>query len=213
MKGLVIIGGGGHGKVIADAAEASGQWNQISFLDDSLAPGASVGIWSVLGTLSSIGRLGPDDFDVAVAVGDNRRRMEIVSRVSALGYRLPVIVHPTAYVSQRAVIGSASVVLTHAAVLVGSRLGAGCIVNTGASVDHDCIVGDGVHLSPGARLAGGVRVSECVWLGMGSSTIAQVSIGSNAVVGAGSVVLKDVPAESTIAGVPAVRISPDWPDE
>lgn len=203
MSGLLILGAGGHGLVVADAAHEMGCWPEIAFLDDDKRDHGAGDVWPIIGRTSELERLRNKFSELAVAIGANDRRLELVLELIGLEYELPVIVHPTAYVSSKASIGSGTVILAQSAINPATTIGRACIVNTSASVDHDCWLDDGVHISPGAHLAGGVRVGRCAWLGIGSSVRDRVTIGQRAMLGAGAVAIDDIPDDCTAIGVPA----------
>lgn len=202
MTGLLIVGAGGHGKVVADTAYESGRWDKIAFLDDRYPLLNSSLLWPVLGKIEQASSFLLDYPNLAIAIGDNLLRLELIHCFTELGFLMPIIVHPTAFVSKSAIIGAGTVVFAQAAINAGSQIGIGSIVNTGATIDHDCAVGDGVHISPGAHLAGNVTVGSYSWLGIGSSVIQQISIGENVIIGAGAVITKNVPNDVTVVGVP-----------
>lgn len=202
MRRLAILGAGGHGKVVADAASLSG-WGEISFYDDALAATTLVGPWPVHGGIADLLRNRSMMDGVIVAVGDNRTRLNCQAAVEAAGIAMAIVVHPAAVISQHAQVGSGSVVLAGAVVGPFARIARCCIVNTAATVDHDCVLGDGVHIGPGAHLGGGVCVGEAGWVGLGASVRQGVAIGTLAVVGAGAAVVHDVPDGATVVGVPA----------
>ena len=202
MNGLLIIGAGGHGKVVADAALSAG-WGRIAFLDDRAATLSSALGLPVLGTLDDLPSLPGEYHHAVVAIGGAPLRMELTGRCTQIGFEVVSIVHPGASVSRFATLGRGSVVFAQAAINADASLGTACIVNTGATVDHDCRIGDAVHICPGAHLAGNVRVGDRAWIGIGASTRQGVVIGTNAMVGAGAVVVTDVPHEATVVGVPA----------
>ena len=203
MSSLLIVGAGGHGRVVADAASAMGSWRRVAFLDDRFPNLKQVDDWAVLDVCSGASRLRNGFSDLCVAIGDNRRRVELLRGYADLGFRLAVVRHPAAFVSGLAEVGPGSVVFAQAAINIGARLGTGCIVNTGATIDHDCILEDGVHVSPGAHLGGDVRVGLYSWIGVGASVRHQASIGASVTVGAGGAVVDDVTDGSTVIGVPA----------
>lgn len=208
MTSLLIVGAGGHGKVVADSAAEIGRWKKLAFLDDRYPSLQRVGIWPVAGALENAPEIRHYYPDAVVAIGSGRRRLEVLEMLIEIGYRTPVIVHPTAFVSRFAELGGGTVVLPNAVIHTGAKLGVGCIVNTAATVDHDCTLEDGVHLSPGAHLAGEVHVGRCTWIGVGASIRNRTRIGSDAVVGVGAAVVSDLPDDVTAVGVPA-RIQND----
>jgi len=202
LSGLLIIGGGGHGKVVADAAMSSG-WSRVAFLDDrGQALGSPAGL-PILGAVSELQAHAGKFSAAVVALGDGRRRLLLQAECLAAGLEVVSIIHPTAFVSRFASLAPGCVVLAQAAINVDSRLGRGCIVNTGATVDHDCVLGEGVHICPGAHLAGSVHVGNYTWVGIGASVREGVAIGPGATVGAGAVVVGNVAADVTVVGVPA----------
>lgn len=202
MSGLLVLGAGGHGKVIADAAFESGRWERIAFLDDQHPSIEIVNRWPVVGTFNQAPILIRDYTDIVVAVGNNVVRIQTLDKLKTCGFRLPKIVHPSAYVSKDAHLEEGCVVLAQSVINIGAKLGLGCIINTGATIDHDCNLSDGVHISPGAHLAGSVTVGEYSWIGIGASIIQGINIGDNVIVGAGGVVIEDLPANVVASGVP-----------
>lgn len=203
MTGLLVVGAGGHGKVVADAAAGTGAWSRIAFLDDDHEAGTTVGSWEILGTMDDAGRFQENCGDLVVAIGAATTRLELLRRAASEGFTLPVVVHPSAAVSPLAELGRGTVVLAKAAVNPGATLAEGCIVNTGATVDHDCELGQGVHVAPGAHLAGSIRIGRCSWIGIGASVREGATIGAEVTVGAGASVVSDLPDGVTAMGVPA----------
>ncbi|CEZ22189.1 pilin glycosylation protein PglB [Neisseria meningitidis] len=199
---LAVIGAGGHGKVVAELAAALGTYGEIVFLDDR-AQGSINGFPVIGTTLLLENSLSPEQFDIAVAVGNNRIRRQIAEKAAALGFALPVLIHPDAYVSPSATVGQGSVVMAKAAVQAGSVLKDGVIVNTAATVDHDCLLDAFVHISPGAHLSGNTHIGEESWIGTGACSRQQIRIGSRATIGAGAVIVCDIPDGMTVAGNPA----------
>ncbi|HFC8547263.1 TPA: NeuD/PglB/VioB family sugar acetyltransferase [Neisseria lactamica] len=199
---LAVIGAGGHGKVVAELAAALGTYGEIVFLDDR-AQGSINGFPVIGTTLLLENSLSPEQFDIAVAVGNNRIRRQIAEKAAALGFALPVLIHPDAYVSPSATVGQGSVVMAKAAVQAGSVLKDGVIVNTAATVDHDCLLDAFVHISPGAHLSGNTHIGEESWIGTGACSRQQIRIGSRATIGAGTVIVCDIPDGMTVAGNPA----------
>jgi sugar O-acyltransferase (sialic acid O-acetyltransferase NeuD family) len=203
---LLVAGAGGHGRVLADAALATGNFSDVAFLDDNIV-GQTVEGWSVVGRLKDLARFAREYAVFAVGIGNPKLRLDLLSRALEQGFECHTIIHPRAYLSSRAVIADGCALMAGACVNVGARLGRGCIVNTGASVDHDCDLDEGVHVSPGAHLAGNVRIGARTWFGIGAVAKQNIRIGSDVTIGAGAVVVTDVPDGVTVVGNPARILS------
>ncbi|TCL60278.1 sugar O-acyltransferase (sialic acid O-acetyltransferase NeuD family) [Hydrogenispora ethanolica] len=199
-----IIGAGGQGKVILDLLKALQGTTVIGFFDQNVAQGPVLGI-SVLGTLDELFRswktLSIDQ--VVIAIGDNQTRRAIYQRLVDAEIPTVSLVHPRAYISSFAKLGRAITVCGHAFIGPGTEIGNNCLVNTAASIDHDCKIGDHVHICPGVRLAGGVCIDSESMIGIGANVLPGIHVGEHCLVGAGSTVIDDVPAYTTVAGVPA----------
>jgi len=199
---IAILGAGGHGKVVADAAMIIHGASVVGFLDDdpSLTGQTLLGL-PVLGVIPLWHEF---DIDLVVpAVGDNRARRDVVLRESARKATIATIVHSAAVVSRRAHLGAGTTVLAGAVINADALVGENVIVNTGAIVEHDCAIGPHVHIAPGCCVAGAVRVGEGSLLGIGCRILPGVNVGRWCVVGAGAVVIRDVEDGITVAGVPA----------
>lgn len=199
---LAIVGAGGHGRVLADAALEAG-WRDVFFFDERHPSLVLNEGWPVVGALPDL-LSAPARFDgVAIGIGDGRTRMRILDRLLDVGLNLVTIVHPRAWVSSRAELEAGTLVSAGAVVNTGARIARGCIVNTGATVDHDCLLAPGVHVAPGAHVSGGVEIGSCSWIGVGASVRQKTRIGTDVIVGAGAVVVSDIPDGVVAVGVPA----------
>ena len=201
MSRLYIVGAGGHGKVVAEAAETMGLWSEIVFVDQKYPELTSCGAWTVVGkSIQDIAAAGSDFF---VAIGDNATRFKVFKACEEQGFNPVSIQHVSAYVSQHSQVGNGTLICAGAVVGVGSVISECCIINTTASVDHDCALGQAVHLSPGVHLAGEVSVGDFSWLGTGVSTRQVLRIASNVIVGVGAAVVSDLDEPGTYVGIPA----------
>jgi UDP-perosamine 4-acetyltransferase len=202
---VVILGAGGHGRVVLEILRAGGRYSPIGFIDanTSLA-GTQIGGVPVLGAANQLPKLRQSKLRHAiVAIGDNRTRQRYAQTLVEHGFELINAIHPSASIASSATLGANVVVAAGAVICTDARIGDCVIVNTNAVVDHECEIGDAVHVCPGALLAGRVRVGDGAFVGLGAKVIQCLSIGELAVIGAGAVVLKDVPAGATAVGVPA----------
>jgi sugar O-acyltransferase (sialic acid O-acetyltransferase NeuD family) len=195
---ILIVGTGGQGRVAADAARESGV--------DICGPVEARTAESIQ---EQAERHGCDH--VHIAVGFNPAREQISGMAEAAGLPLAAIVHPSAIVASGVTIGEGCAVMAGAVIQVGSVLGRGVIVNSHASIDHDCLLDDYSAVSPGAILGGNVRIGARTWIGLGAALIHGRSVGSDSVVGAGAVVLRDIPSLVVAWGNPCREMRPRNP--
>lgn len=205
---LLIAGAGGHGRVVADTALATGNFSSVAFLDDRVTGRTTIEGWPIVGTLDQLEELSSAFQAFVAGIGDPALRLSLLGRARNAGLQCPTIIHPTATVSAYSSIGAGTVVVAGACINVGVRTGEACIINTGATVDHDCVLADAVHVCPGAHIAGHVEIGTRTWFGIGAVATQGIRIGANAMIGAGSVVIRDLPDGVTAAGNPARDIGP-----
>ena len=203
QESLLIVGAGGQGVSAAACALQSGRFGSIAFLDDRLTPGTRVLGLPVLGPVRLLdwrkGRFGC----IHVAIGENQIRLTLLQTACALGYAAPPLVPPSALVSPWAQLEPGCAVLAGATVGPLCSVGTGAIVNTRAVAEHHCRIGAGAHLSPMACLLGRARVERCGWVCARATVLPGVTVGENAVVGAGAVLRSDLPPGALAVGMPA----------
>ena len=195
MNRLIIIGAGGHGKVVADIAAKIG-YTDICFADDH-AKGQCLG-FPILGGTAHLEAWNDGATDFVIGIGNNAVRKKIAEEYDINWVRL---VHPSAQIGLQASIGRGTVVMAGAVINACAGVGEHCIINTRAVVEHDNRIGNYVHLSPGVTLSGTVTVGECTWLGTGTSVINNVDICANVTVGVGSVVIRSIQKEGIYYGL------------
>jgi sugar O-acyltransferase (sialic acid O-acetyltransferase NeuD family) len=201
MSSILIIGAGGHGKVVADILLSGGS-QVLGFLDDDPATWYTLRLGlPVLGPIDDYVRFAPDG--LALGIGSNAARQQIIARMPEAESLWRNAIHQSAIISPSAQIGRAVVIAAGAIVNPDAVIGDYAIVNTGATVDHDCVIGDYAHIAPGAHLSGGVRVGRGALVGVGAAVAPGCSIGNRSVVGAGAAVVRNVPDGVTAKGVPA----------
>lgn len=201
--GFYVIGAGGHAKVVLSTLQAAGIKADGIFDDSPEKQGLELFGVRVIGSLDAARAMKPQVG--IIAIGDNKSRHRIAEEFA--GWEWPCIVHPNSYVHHSVSLGPGTVVFAGCVVQPDTRIGSHVIINTGATVDHDCVIHNFVHLAPGTHLAGYVVVEEGVLMGVGSVAIPGVRIGAWSVVGAGGVVIKDLPSFVVAVGVPAKPIS------
>lgn len=208
MKPVIIIGGGGHAKVLLSTLRELDH-PVLGFTDPNEELESLQGA-ARLGGDEAILNYDPDEIFLVNGVGSTQPgpvRAKIFHHWKAKGYHFATLIHPDAVVAQEAEIGEGSMILAGAVIQTDVRIGENTIINTRSSVDHDSDIGPHVHIAPGSTLCGAVTVGEGCHIGAGATIIQGITIGAGAMVAAGSVVLREVKPESRVLGNPA-RIIP-----
>lgn len=200
---LVIIGAGGHGKVVADIALKLNCYKEIVFLDDS-AKGSTIGI-HIVGVVNDYTKW-IESSDFIVAIGNSKIREFFLNLLKNANASFATLVHPNAVVGTDVVIGEGTVVMAGAIINSGARVGKGVIVNTACSIDHDNTIGDFCHISVGSHLGGTVKVGDHTMIGAGATVINNIEICEECIIGAGAVVVKNIYRKGTFIGVPMRNI-------
>ncbi len=200
MNKLIIIGAGGHGKVIADNALKNG-YTDIAFLDD-FAVDDCMG-FKVVGKISDIEKFNDKHTDFIIGIGNNAVRRKIAESYDVNWVSL---IHPSATTAVNVTVKKGTVIMAGAIVNPCAVIGEHCIINTGAVVEHDNVIENYVHISPKATLGGTVNIGSTTHVGIGATVINNINICSNCVIGAGTVVVKNIEENGTYVGNPARRI-------
>lgn len=201
-KQVIVIGAGGHGKVIADIARCCGD-KVLGFLDDSPQRPEGLCGFPVLGEVKDY--VNYLDAWFVIAIGNGKVRQRVAERLKGVNWYTAI--HPGAIVSpMETAIGEGTVVMAGAVVNPCAVIGKHCILNTGSSVDHDNRIGDYTHISVGAALAGTVTVGNTVWVGAGAVVSNNISICDDCMIGAGAVVVRNIEETGTYVGVPARKV-------
>lgn len=201
---FVIIGHGGHSKVISDLVLASRENEIVSYLDDKFEELKMRGkaFYGPIGSLKELIKYF-NELKIIIAIGNNLTRKMIVQKLNLPEEMYGTLIHTSAVVSPSAKIGNGTVIMPHAVVNADSQIGKHSIINTGSVVEHDCNLGDFVHISPQASMTGGVQIKEGASVGSGATIIPNSIIGEWSVIGAGATVISHIPSHCTAVGTPA----------
>lgn len=202
-RSIILLGAGGHAKVLLDALRCNGV-EVLGFVGpDALATDLDV---KCLGDDDSIENFSVEEVALVNGVGNIGLRQRLFDAFKARGYDFAQVIHPSAIVSEADDLAEGAQVMAGSVIQAGVSIGENVIINTGACIDHDCSVGAHSHVAVGAVLAGDVSVGNRVFVGAGSSVIPGVHLGDDAVVGAGAAVICDVAPGKTVVGVPAKEL-------
>jgi UDP-perosamine 4-acetyltransferase len=200
-KPIVILGGGGHARVVIDALRCAG--HVIAGVVDPKPDVAQTLPKDITWLGKDLSQARPGEVQVAIGVGSvdvggKNPRPALFAEAKAGGFEILSFRHPSAIVAGDVALGEGVQIMAGAILQPGVRLGVNCIVNSGASLDHDCWIGDHVHIAPGAVLSGTVAVGDGCHVGTGAIVIQGIRIGAEARIAAGAVVTRDVPAAARV---------------
>jgi UDP-perosamine 4-acetyltransferase len=204
MRPIIILGAGGHARVLADTlmllktpvlgcVAPERPWKPISGVDylgdDSVIGGYQTGDVALVNGVGS--------------VGNPAARRSLFMRLLDAGYAFSSVIHPSTILGSDVELSEGVQLMAGVIIQAGCAIGKNVIVNTGARIDHDCEIGDDAHIAPGAVLSGNVKVGDRSHIGTGASVRQGVRVGADVVIGVGASVVSDIPAGALAVGVPA----------
>lgn len=211
MNDLLIIGASGFGREVAWLVErinsVSPTWNLLGFLDDNAAvQGTTVNGYPVLGGSDAAARY--ENAYFVCAVGASKVRCAIIEKLCAVApnVKFATLIDPSVEMSQTVSVGEGSIICAHTILTVNITVGKHCILNLDCTVGHDAILHDFVTLYPSVNVSGITEIGTCSEMGTGSVIIQCKTVGHHTIVGAGAVVVKDLPEKCTAVGSPAKPI-------
>ena len=200
---IIIIGSGGHAKVIVDILETSSDYQISGLLDPGNLGNTVLGV-PVVGDDILLESLYAEGMKkVFIAIGDNRKRGILFNKAKKIGYTVVNAISCHSTVSSSVKLGEGIAIMAGAVINPDTIIGDNTIINTGTTIDHDCIISKNVHIAPGCSIAGRVKIGSGSFIGIGTKIIPEISVGSSTVIGAGSVVINNIPSRVTAFGVPA----------
>ena len=209
-KKIVLIGGGGHCKVVISILKKLDNFEIAGIVDNYKSESFISGI-KIIGTdddLKDIYKSGIHDALITVgSIKDNTKRYRLFNMAREIGYKVPVIISPEAIVDKSVRIDEGTVIMPGSIINIDSSIEKNCIINTGVIIEHDCKIEDHCHIAPGVHISGAVNIGELSFIGIGATIIQGIKIGKNVTIGAGSVVIKDIPDNVIAVGNPAKIIS------
>ena len=201
MTKLLIIGTGGHSRVIIEAAIESGiEIIGLIDLDYKNQKEAILNI-EVLGALDTLNQFKNNEISVIIAVGDNYKRRELFHKVNTLGYSMINVIHPRAIISPSAKLGKGVFVNVGAVINSKAKIGNNIIINTGAIIEHEVEIADHSHMAPKVCVGGRTKIGENTFIGLGTNVANNILVGNNVTIGAGSTIIRDVNSNLKVVGV------------
>jgi len=199
-KPVILLGAGGHAKVLLDSLRLEGR-NVTGLLSPDLEKGSRFLGLEVFGDDEQLKEYSPTEIDLVNGIGSlpfQDLRWSVSNKVRSWGYKLLTIIHPSAIVSSRVSMEEGVQIMAGCVIQAGCIIGRDTIINTGCTIDHDCEIDQNTHIAPGCTLSGGVNIGKSVHIGTGTSIIQNVAIGEGTVVAAGTTLYKDVEANMCV---------------
>jgi sugar O-acyltransferase (sialic acid O-acetyltransferase NeuD family) len=206
MKKIILIGNGGHAKVVIDILHLMKGFQIIGVTSKSLKPGSTFRNYSVLGDDNILKDYDREKFIVAMGLGgyrDNNLREGVYKYIKKMGFNFINIIHPSAVISESVKLGESVIIFPGVVLNTDVEIGNNTIIATGSTIDHETIIGNNVLISAGVTIGAYARIQDNSVIALGAKVISGITIGKDSLVAAGAVVIKDVPDNESVFGIPA----------
>ncbi|MCM1262458.1 MAG: acetyltransferase [Butyrivibrio sp.] len=211
MKDIIIFGAGGLGREVTWLIERINQrqeekWRILGFLDDGVEKGTVVQGFQVLGGIDYLKGVSRS-IAVVCAVGNAGIRYNIIEKIRENKFlNFPNLFDPDVVYSDSINIGQGNIICAGAILSVNVEIGDFCLIDWNCTVGHETKINSFVTLYPSVNVSGSVVINEITEVGTGTHIIQGKAIGSRSIIGAGSVVIRNIPDCCTAVGNPAVPI-------
>ncbi|XOK61325.1 acetyltransferase [Paenibacillus elgii] len=208
MEKIIVVGSGGHAKVVIDIIEKTGKYKILGLIDSYRFPKETVCGYEILGNESVLLQLKGEIYGGVVAIGDNWIRNKVVDKIKSIvpWFKFVSLVHPSAVLGNSVMIGDGTIVMAGSVINSNVIIGEHSIINTKSSVDHDCFIGDYCTIAPGVTLGGNIKMGSYSVVSLGANIIHSIHIGEHTIIGAGSTVVRNIGSYAVAYGTPAKRI-------
>ena len=176
---ILLIGGGGHCKSVIDVIELEDKYEIAGIIDTKERIGQEVLGYKVIACDDDLSELFKTYTYAFVTVGhirSNALRITLFNVLKTIGYNIPLITSPLAYVSKHSIVGEGSIIMHHALVNANAKVGKNCIINSKALIEHDAIIEDNCHISTATVINGGVVVKQNCFVGSNATTKEYVEV-------------------------------------
>jgi len=173
MKKILLIGGGGHCKSVIDVIEQEGKYEIAGIIDKKELLGQDILGYKVIASdndLETLFRTYKYAFVTVGQIQSNILRVKLFKQLETIGYELPIIISPLAYVSKYSTIDKGTIIMHHALVNTDAKIGQNCIINSKALIEHDTNIEEHCHISTGTIINGGVVVKKNSFIGSNTTT-------------------------------------------
>ena len=201
---IILIGAGGHAKSCIDVIKNTNDYEIFGLIGETNQKGSMINNYKVIGTDQDLIKLSNYVKLAFISIGQIKSykvKYDLHLRAKEIGFILPTIISPLAYVSDHAEIGEGTIIMHGAIINSGAKIGSNCIINTRSIVEHETIVEDHCHISTGVILNGNVKVKQKSFVGSGVVVKENISIGEQSIIRMGLEILQDVRDNSIVKRV------------
>jgi len=176
---IVLLGGGGHCHSVIDVIEQENKYQIIGIVDKKELIGTDVLGYKIIASDDDLEEIYKTCKNAIITVGQiesNHVRVKLFNRLKEIGFNLPIIISPIAYVSKHSFIDEGTVVMHHALINANVKTGKNCIINSKALIEHDVIIEDNCHISTASVINGAVLVKANSFFGSNATSKQSVEI-------------------------------------
>lgn len=209
-KKILLIGAGGHAESIIDSILTLDNYQIEGIIDQKEKLNQSVLDVKIIGEDKDLAYFYKKGIkNVVISIGFikcNQIRRRVYDICKNIGYQFPNIIDRDAILSNSVTLGEGNYIGKGVVINSNVHIGNSCIINTRSVVEHGCRIDDFVHLATACVLCGNVWVKQNSFIGAQSTIIQNITIGEETLVGAGSLVLKEIAAHKIAYGSPAKEV-------
>lgn len=208
MQDIAIFGAGGFGlevlMLIEQINQSSEKWNPIGFFDDEATVGTLVNDLPVIGGIDHLNNW-KHPLAVVVALGSASAKRSVLRKITLKNVIFPTLIHPSVIMGNPKFlqIGEGCIICAQTVITTNIKIGRFVTINLACTVGHETEIGDYSSFMPTVNISGDCKIGEANFWGTGAKVINGKTVGDDVTIGAGAVVITDIPSGVTAVGMPA----------
>lgn len=203
-QNAIIVGAGTYGEVYAEYLKQD--YKILGFIDDNVTlKGQYINGVQVLGNLDWLIENGDLLINIFIPIGNTRVKKNMLEKVRQYGFPTPNYIHPSVNIDPSVKLGANAIYILQGSIVMPlATIHDDVMISSSTTISHHTIVEEGVFVSFGVKIGASLRVKTCAYIGIGAIIMTGVNeVGQDALIGAGAVVIKDVPDNAVVVGNPA----------
>ncbi len=202
---MLIVGASGFSLESLEVYIANGNKKEDVVFFDNVSPEIKPIIANNFNVIRSLEGLNMSNKEFILGIGGPSIREKLYNLFTSIEAKAFSLISKNAHIGViNNTIKDGVNIMTGTVITSNCFIGTGVLINLNVTVGHDTIIHDFVEICPGVNISGNCEIGRAAFIGTGAVLLPHIKVGEGAVIAAGAIVIKNVPAFTVYAGNPAI---------